>query len=93
MFNCDKCSHKDCDGEKTKAIGIKRWKMDIEVDSYACPLTMITDMSWTLLDWHKHYKNGILLKSGGLLEQPNFYLEMMNILERRGYHGNNNSNN
>ena len=50
-------------------------------------LPMVTTDSWTLLNWHKHYKNGVLLKSGGLLEQPNYYIEMMNILEIRGYDG------
>ena len=48
---------------------------------------MITDDSWAILGWHKHYKNGILLKGGGLLDQPNYYLETMTLIDSRGYDG------
>jgi len=29
---------------------------------------------------HKHYSNGVLMRSGGLLDQPNYYLEAMEII-------------
>jgi hypothetical protein len=45
---------------------------------------MVTDDSWTLIDWYRQYEQGVLLKGGGLLDQPNFYLEAMIFLKRRG---------
>jgi len=41
---------------------------------------MITDSSNFMLKMHKHYQNGVLLQSGGLLDQPNYYLEAMEII-------------
>lgn len=66
-----------------------RWKSDLidGFESNICMLPMITDDSWAVLGWHKHYKNGILLKGGGLLDQPNYYLEAMTLIDSRGYNG------
>jgi len=41
---------------------------------------MITEESDFFLKMHKHYKNGIMLKTGGLLDQPNKYLEAMELM-------------
>lgn len=34
-----------------------------------------------LLDWHTHYKNGILPVSGGLLDQSAYFQESMREIE------------
>jgi len=34
-----------------------------------------------LFELYQHYKKGILLVGGGLLDQPNAYLEAMDIIE------------
>ena len=47
---------------------------------------MITRDTLWLLDVFEHYKNGTLLTGGGLLDQPNFYIEAMTLLNRA--HGN-----
>lgn len=51
--------------------------------SRTCLLPMITPESYFLLRLHSHYKQGLLPYAGGLLEQPNFYLEAMEILSAR----------
>lgn len=51
--------------------------------SRTCLLPMITQESSFLLRLHAHYKQGLLPYDGGLLEQPNFYLEAMEILTAR----------
>ncbi len=51
--------------------------------SRTCLLPMITPDSYFLLRLHGHYKNALLPYSGGVLDQPNFYLEAMEILSER----------
>jgi len=41
---------------------------------------MITELSDFLLRMNRHYRNGILLNEGGLLDQPNPYLEAMETI-------------
>lgn len=44
---------------------------------------MITPRSRFLLRLHTHYREGVLAYSGGLLEQPNYYAEAMEVLSER----------
>jgi len=41
---------------------------------------MISEKTYTLIRLHKHYKNNHLAFPGGLLQQPNYYLQAMEIL-------------
>lgn len=41
---------------------------------------MITPASNFLLKLYRHYKNGVLPHAGGLLDQPHYYAEAMEIL-------------
>ena len=43
---------------------------------------MITQQSKLLLSLYQHYSNGVLLKSGGVFDQPNFYMQAMEILDQ-----------
>jgi hypothetical protein len=43
---------------------------------------MITKDSQSMLELFRHYKDGNLAVSGGVLEQPAKYLESMNVIER-----------
>ncbi len=45
---------------------------------------MPTELSLYFLKLYGHYKNGVLLVSGGLLDQPNKYQEIMDIIETYG---------
>ena len=42
---------------------------------------MITDFSRDCLALHIHYKNGVLLRAGGLLEQPRRYVLAMGVID------------
>jgi len=57
-----------------------KWTIKGYGDFTSCLLPMITDDSNFFLKMHKHYKNGILLVDGGLVNQPNKYLEAMELL-------------
>jgi len=41
---------------------------------------MIAPQSQYLIRLHQHYKSGILPHAGGLLEQPSYFIEAMEIL-------------
>lgn len=52
-----------------------RWKIPNVIESRTCLLPMISDLSRTLLKLEKPYRTGYLPLSGGMLEQPNLFLE------------------
>lgn len=43
---------------------------------------MITERTVTLLKLFQHYQSRHLFTSGGIMDQPNVYIEAMNVLER-----------
>jgi hypothetical protein len=54
------------------------------IESNVCLLPMITVESRFLLRLHEHYKKGHMARVGGVLEQPNFYLEAMEVAHGAG---------
>jgi hypothetical protein len=50
------------------------------MDLKTCPLPLVSDMSRTILSLHKHYQNGCFPYSGGLFDQPNLYIQAMELL-------------
>lgn len=50
--------------------------------SACCPLPTIPARIWALFGLYRHYQRGVLLTAGGLLDQPHFYLEAMNLIEQ-----------
>jgi len=50
------------------------------IESRTCFLPMITPASQFLLKLYRHYKNGVLPHAGGLLDQPHYYAEAMEII-------------
>lgn len=86
-FNCNKCKrhhHCDVDGEWPDSQGasiINICSIEGVIESKVCLLPLITDRSRLFLNLHKHYKNNYLPFSGGLMDQPQLFLEAMEILE------------
>lgn len=82
-FDCATCDHRYC-GEGVEGgngnAPYKKWTIKGVGRLNRCPLPMISDDSNFYLRLHKHYKNGILPLGGGLLEQPNKFLQAMEIL-------------
>lgn len=52
------------------------------IESNTCFLPMVTPQSRFLLRMYQHYRNRLLPYPGGLLSQPNYYLEAMEIIAR-----------
>jgi len=69
-----------------------RWEIPNVIESKTCLLPMVTQQSMMLMKLYKHYSNNILLKQGGILDQPNFYIEAMEILDQKVNENNVNSN-
>lgn len=46
---------------------------------------MVDDDSIELRRLYVHYKNGLLPFDGGLLDQPDYYLQAMELLESYGH--------
>lgn len=82
-FDCATCDHRYC-GEGIKGSNgiapFPKWKLDGVGTMNSCPLPMITEESDFFLSMHVHYRNGNLLIKGGLLDQPNKYLEAMELI-------------
>jgi hypothetical protein len=53
------------------------------IESRTCLLPMITPLSRSMLRLHRHYRERILPRAGGLLDQPSYYIEAMEILSER----------
>lgn len=49
--------------------------------SRICPATMVTADSREWLGLRPHYMNGFLAVAGGVLDQPNAYLEAMALID------------
>lgn len=53
------------------------------LESRTCLLPMVTAQSTYLLRLHGHYKRRFLPYAGGILEQPAYFAEAMEILSAR----------
>jgi hypothetical protein len=56
---------------------------NINGDGYEiCPLKTIDQDDLQTLKWYKFYKDGHLPVSGGLLDQSNFFIELIHYMEK-----------
>lgn len=55
--------------------------MGVTIESDVCFKPQITADTYRITKLYNHYKNGVLLYGGGLLEQPAAYLEAMELIE------------
>lgn len=87
-FNCQTCQHKNCDSDGSRAgsngPGLPgQWEIKGVVKSNVCLLPMVSDFSRECLRLYRHYKNGILLRVGGVYDQPNLYMQAMGVIDAR----------
>jgi hypothetical protein len=75
-FNCDKCR---CDANHD--AGYPKWKIPGVLETSVCPRYVVTARSNAWVSLYGHYKNGHLLVKGGLCDQPNVYLEAMQVID------------
>ena len=76
-MNCAWGRH--CD--ESRPAPFPKWAIAGVIESTTCLLPMITERSMSFLRLYRHYKNGWLPYTGGLLDQPNIYLEAMEIID------------
>jgi len=50
------------------------------ISSKTCLLPLVSEQSRSLLRLHAHYKRNILPFAGGLMDQPQAYLQAMELL-------------
>jgi len=88
-FNCASCGHKHCDQDKQLSgskgpAGFFKWEVQrggqTVIESKVCLLPMITQRSHGLMKLYKQYLLGHYPYSGGLYEQPNAYLQAIEII-------------
>jgi len=83
-FNCSRCTWgRHCD--ESRAAAYKKWHIthrgETIFHSRTCPLPVVTPTSNQMMRLYRHYKAGRYPFAGGLLEQPNFYIEAMEVIE------------
>ena len=88
-FDCKNCKlGRHCDedkiieGSKGPANYERYLFKEIGFSSRVCPLPLVTAKSTQFIRLYKSFDKGVLVKSGGLIEQPNQYIEAMEIIGR-----------
>jgi hypothetical protein len=78
-FNCERCPWgRHCDDSNPAPFA--KWVIKGVIESRTCLLPMVTQQSTFLLRMHSHYRGRILPYDGGILDQPNYYIEMMEAI-------------
>lgn len=82
-FDCRTCKWgHHCDSSNPAPL--KQWEIKGVLESDVCLLPMVSEKSWHLIRLHKHYQKNVLFTDGGLMSQPNLYLEAMERIEEYG---------
>ena len=85
-FNCEICAHHNCDSDGSR-LGSRgpglpgQWEVKGVIRTSTCLLPMITAFSYECLRLYRHYKNGVMMRSGGLYEQPRAYTQAMGVID------------
>ena len=101
LFKCSACNNKHCDvtGELPGSIGAAPFPIYVIADpagahlapiieTNVCLLPMVSSDTWFLFRLYQHYKKGVLLHGGGIMDQPNRYIEIMESIDEALSHGN-----
>jgi len=76
-YLCHACS---CDSDGRSPYG-DRWKIPGVIDSDRCLRKLVTAESAFFLSLYRHYQNGYLPLSGGMLDQPHSFCRAMGIID------------
>jgi hypothetical protein len=80
-FDCRACRwQRHCD-ERNPAPFPMFAIAEIGLESRTCLLPMITAASREWMRLYRHYKNHLLPLAGGVCDQPNAYLEAMEVID------------
>lgn len=84
-FHCDRCTWgRHCDDKNPAPFEKFVITMDGRdfLKSRTCLLPMITTQSQRFMRLHWHYRRQMLPHAGGVCDQPNLYIEAMEVLEK-----------
>jgi hypothetical protein len=62
-------------------VSYERWEIPGVLKSRVCPRKLIEQSSNEWIALHAHYRAGFLAVAGGVLDQPNAYLEAMRLID------------
>jgi len=81
-FNCQHCGfNRHCDDSNPAPFPMFAIR-EIGLESRTCLLPMVTGFSRQMLRLYGHYKHHLLPYAGGLYDQPNLYIEAMDVIEQ-----------
>jgi hypothetical protein len=83
-FICSRCTWgRHCDA--SRAAPYLKWHITYRGEtvfhSRTCPLPLVSATSNQMIRLYRHYKAGRYPFAGGLLDQPNFYIDAMEVIE------------
>jgi hypothetical protein len=89
-FQCDRCpwgrNEKGRHCDESNPAPYPQFVIQIAgrpfMESRICFLRKITPQSHHLLRLHMHYRKGVLPRAGGICDQPNLFVEAMELLEQ-----------
>lgn len=80
-FDCQHCTWgRHCD--ETNPASHNQWVIPGVIESRICLLPMVNEFSALMIRMHRHYRHNILLRPGGILDQPHPYVRAMEIIDR-----------
>lgn len=77
-FNCPTCFERFCDADRPAPYD--KWQLPDGTPSRVCLLPMVTDHTRELLRYADHYRAGFLPWSGGMLAQPNKFIQAIEVI-------------
>lgn len=91
-FNCQACRFgRHCDDDygwpdSKGPAAYPIWIIPKVIETNVCLLPMVTNFSRVMLDMYGHYEKGYLPAGGGMLDQPNAFVEAMQIIDGQMNH-------
>lgn len=80
-FDCQHCIWgRHCDDSNPAPF--EKWAIPGVIESRTCLLPMVTPFSDLMMSLYSHYQHRLLPLTGGILEQPNIYMQAMQVLDQ-----------
>lgn len=81
-YNCKTCTTRFCDAGRPAPFD--KWVLPDGTPSRTCLLPMVTRHTRELLRYYDFYRAGHLPREGGMLNQPNKFIQAIEVIEIHG---------
>lgn len=90
-FNCSQCNeYKQKDRGCIEDAPIpRRWQIGKDIYQ-RCPRNLVSPLTWFSIRVYQQYQSGFLPTAGGILDQSNLFLQIIEIIQAEMSNGNNN---